>query len=182
MPRSGQAKVIQVILSECISKEQEVYQFLQSCVNPLTPSQAQAFMDYSFNPESMFCYVLNNEFQALLQTYRRTLIFSGRKTSVYIIARGFYKKGCKSKLDELIEAAIATASKSSLFILADTREPSLYRRLGFGKVSTQVESEMIEVYSLQTDSQKVRLWDREEDLYPLYLQFMSFFDGSYGLS
>ncbi len=182
MPRSGQAKVIQVILSECISKEQEVYQFLQSCVNPLTPSQAQAFMDYSFNPESMFCYVLNNEFQALLQTYRRTLIFSGRKTSVYIIARGFYKKGCKSKLDELIEAAIATASKSSLFILADTREPSLYRRLGFGKVSTQVESEMIEVYALQTDSQKVRLWDREEDLYPLYLQFMSFFDGSIRLS
>lgn len=139
-------------------------------------------MDYAFEPAGMFSWVQNNELLALLQTYRRTLTFQQKKTSVFIIARGFYKKGSKTRLDELIEAAVSTACKSSLFILADTREPSLYRKLGFGKVSTQVESEMIEVYDSGAQPAKIRLWDREEDLYPLYRQFMSFFDGSVILS
>lgn len=175
-------KVVRLIFSECISKEQEIYQFLLTCVNPLSPIQAQAFMDYGFEPDSMFSFVHEGNLCALLQTYRRTLMFLNQKTSVVFIARGFYKKGFKSRLDALIEAAVEAAGKTSLFILAETREPSLYRRLGFGKVSTRLESELIEVFSGADETNAVHLWDGLSDLYPLYRQFMSFFDGSVILS
>lgn len=177
--------MISLILSECVSREQEVYSFLLSCINPLTPEQAQAFMDYAFDAQSMFCWIQNGKIEALLQTYRRPLTFLGKKTSAYVIGRGFYNKGYKNRLDELAEAAVGAAEKSSLFILVDTREPSLYRRQGFGKVSTQVESELIEVYDLDRPAMKIQEWNREENpalLYPLYQRFMSFFDGSLMLS
>lgn len=171
-----------MILSDCISREQEVYRFLLSCVNPLSVREAQAFMDNTFDPETMFCYLRDGQIQALLQTESVPFTFMGKKTMAFVLSDAFYARGCRARLDELIESAALKGDKHALFTVAKTADPSLYRKLGFGKTGTLQESRLLSVYGEKSRFDQVRNYDGTEDLYPLYRQFLSFFDGSLQLS
>ena len=173
-----------MILTDITGREDAVRSLLLETRPELSKTDLDAWLQTVCRGASIFCILENEKIEALLvQRKRRFLMPEGAAEisviSEFLCAPDWNPTGA---FELLLEPALDAASRNSLFVLVRTKNVPLLEKMGFSVLSTTLQADLPAHLSKEASPLFGRPWNRREDLYPLYRQFMQNFEGSVLLS
>lgn len=154
---------------------------LKSCLN-MSKEEIHAWMKHEYDPEHMFCFWQDGQITSCLQVHERNLNFLDHQFRVSVIALWAtlpdYRQ--RKQFSSLLDAALMQATYNDLLTLTYTNMPKLFDTKSFQTITSTKEYWIGSGLCRQGDFLKVK--QSSKNLYPLYFQFMQYFDGSIILS
>ena len=173
-----------MICQNAIGYHEEVKQLLKKSMLNMNEQQIRAWMQFEFEPESMFCYWQDGQLTSCLQTKRRILKFKNQKLAVSTICLAAtlpdYRQ--RDQFGQLLEAFLEQSSHNELMSMVYTDFPKLFEARSFSEVSKTKYYWIPANKCIEGNDKNIHFYHDAMDLYPLYLEFMSYFDGSILLS
>lgn len=169
-----------MILTDATGRESEIRALLKKARPRLSETEMDAWMQSACTRASIFCILEDGALQALLVLKYRTLHMGRKKARIAIISEFLCSPqwDAQTAFDLLMEPAMDAASRSALMVLVRTRHPGLLKKRGFSALSTSLQAAVPARLAREASPFCGRQWNRHEDLYPVYRQFMDNFDGS----
>ncbi|MGM9947007.1 GNAT family N-acetyltransferase [Floccifex sp.] len=169
-----------MILHNAIGLEQDIQSLLEKSLLNMDKTQIKAWMKHEFDASSMFCMVVDNKVVSCLQTKRRFFFHNGSSCTSMVITMAATLPDYRQQkyFSSLLDAALEKSACNDLLTIVYTTFPKLFETRSFSLVSKTL------LYSLGSDKcekgneKNVVLYNDSIDLYPVYCEFMSCFDGS----
>ena len=169
-----------MIFHNALEFQDQIEDLLQLSLLTMNEKQIHAWMQYKFDPTHMFCMVEDNQVVSCIQLQYRTMIFKGKKCQVSYIDLAathpdYQQRGCFS---QLLDALVQQACCNDLLTLTFAPSEKLFESRSFIPVS------YVKDYWLRSENfrgyhyDRVKHYQPEMDIYPIYQEFMSYFDGS----
>lgn len=169
-----------MILDHSYGKEKEIRRLIaRSCLH-MDSLDVSAWMKYKYDPSGMFCAAEDKKIVACLQTKKRTFFYQGKACEALVLSLACTLPDYRQRgyFSELLEACMNYAACNHLITLAYTNFPKLLESKSFQPVSS-TKYYWLEMENWnQGDAQHVQIYRPDIDLYPLYHEFLSHFDGS----
>lgn len=173
-----------MICQNAIGYHNEIQELLKKSMLNMNDAQIRAWMEHEFKPETMFCYWQDGRLTSCLQTKRRILSFKHQKIAVATISLAAtlpdYRQ--RDQFGQLLEAFLEQSSHNELLTMVYTNFPKLFENRSFSCISKTKYYWIPADKCNQGNDKNIRFYHPNIDLYPLYLEFMSHFDGSIILS
>ena len=148
----------------------------------MNEKEVDVWMKYQYNPQHMFCFWLDDKITSCLQVTKRTMMFLDRQIRVSVIGMAAtlpdYRQ--RKQFSNLLDAAISQATYNDLLTITYTNMPKLFEAKSFQHISNTKEYWI--GAPLCRSGNPFHIKQKAENLYPLYFQFMQYFDGSILLS
>ena len=140
------------------------------------------WMKYKYDPNHMFCFWQDDKITSCLQVSQKNMMFLDQQIRVSVIGMAAtlpdYRQ--RKQFSSLLDAAISQATYNDLFTIAYTNMPKLFEAKSFQHISNTKEYWI--GAPLCKSGNPFHIQRKKENLYPLYFQFMQYFDGSILLS
>lgn len=166
------------------AKPETIQIFLEKSLQTMDKRQIEAWIKYEYDPENMLTYIQDDQIVSILQIKPRKITLDQQEVQTSFISlaatlpdyrqRGYFKK--------LLEAYIDLSTNNELLSMAYTTFPRLLESHNYQQV---LETRYISLTSkqCQTGNEKnIRHYNPYIDIYPLYEEFMSYFEGSIKLN
>ena len=148
----------------------------------MNENEVDVWMKYQYNPQHMFCFWQDDKITSCLQVTKRTMMFLDRQIRVSVIGMAAtlpdYRQ--RKQFSYLLDAAISQATYNDLLTITYTNMPKLFEAKSFQHISNTKEYWI--GAPLCRSGNPFHIKQKAENLYPLYFQFMQYFDGSILLS
>lgn len=173
-----------MIIQNAYDQHDQIKSLIKKSMINMTPTQVDAWMKYQFDPENMFCFWQDGKITSCLQMKRRLLKYKGQKLAISCIAFGCtlpdYRQ--RTHFTKLLEAALEQSTNNDIMTLVLTSFPKLFENRSFTKIS-KTKYYWISSHKCKKGKEaNIQLYHEQEDLYPLYKEFISHFDGSIQLT
>lgn len=169
-----------MITQNAIGHRNQVEELLKKSMLNMNSQQIHTWMKYQFEPENMFCFWQDDRLTSCIQMKRRILTFNNQKISVSVIALAAtlpdYRQ--RNQFGQLLEAAFEQSSHNDLMTLVYTNFPKLFESRSFQSISKTKYYWIAGNKCIKGNDKHIRFYNKSIDLYPLYKEFMSYFDGS----
>lgn len=144
--------------------------------------EIDAWMKYQYDPQHMFCFWQDDQITSCLQVSKKNMMFLDQQIRVSVIGMAAtlpdYRQ--RKQFSSLLDAAISQATYNDLFTIAYTNMPKLFEVKSFQNISSTKEYWI--GAPLCKSGNPFHIVRKKDNLYPLYFQFMQYFDGSVLLS
>ncbi len=168
-----------MIEHHAIGKEKEVKQLLEKSLLHMNASEIHNWMRYQFQAESMYCFYVNNQLISVVQMEDIELSIQNQKIAANQITMAATHPDYRQHgyFTKLVNACLEQASYNTIFTLCTCNFPQLFIHYGFEVVShTKTYWASLSQIDLG-NAQNVSHYQKDMDLYPLYLTFISHFEG-----
>lgn len=165
-----------LIRSDSFGLDDQVRDLLVKSMIRMSPRQVDAWMEFQYDPAQMFVLIRNDQVVSCLQVERRVLDLDGHKiqAGVPVLFCTHPDHRLQKCFGKLLDAAIQVSSCNDLVMLASSDQVKVLEKRSFQPVARSREyfigADKLEGIS----SQGVSLW-HQEDLYPLYCEFLDNF-------
>lgn len=167
-----------MISQNSIGYDEQIQTLLEKACLTMTQKQIQAWMKYIYEPEHMFCTWEDNQITSCLQVHERTMKFMDKQCRVSVIGLACtlpdYRQ--RKQFSNLLDAACQQATYNDLITITYTSMPRLFESKTFQTISNVREFWI--GASLCKKGNLLHIDKNIKDLYPVYFEFMQFFDGS----
>lgn len=173
-----------MITHNSIGYDDQIKELLEKSMFNMGEEQIDNWLLFQYEPENMFCFWVEDKITSFIQTKRRILTYQGQKLAVSTIALAAtlpdYRQ--RNQFDQLIEAVMERSSHNQIMCLVNTNFSKLFESRSFSEIS-KTKYYWIPSYQYHYGNDKnVHFYKKDIDLYPLYKEFISYFDGSIILS
>lgn len=169
-----------MIVHNAIGLQSDILSLLEKSILHMDKNQIRAWMKYEFDPSSMFCMIIDNKVVSCLQTKRRTFYNGESKcmATVFTMAATLPDYRQRRYFSALLEAALSRSNANDLVSVVYTTFPKLFETRSFLPVSRTLKYSISSYRCDKGNEKNVSFYNETMDLYPIYKQFMSCFDGS----
>ena len=169
-----------MIFQNAIEYREQIEPLLNKAMLTMDAQQIHAWMLFKFDPSNMFCMVEENQVIACIQLKKRTLSFKGKLCQVSYIELAathpdYQQRKC---FGNLLDAALQKACCNDLLTMVYTSSEKLFESRSFIPVSRTKNYWIKANQCKQGNFKNVKKYQPSMNLYPVYLEFMSHFDGS----
>lgn len=173
-----------MICQNAIGYSAQIEEVLIKSLLNMNADQIHAWMKYQFEPENMFCFWEDGKITACLQMKHRVLSYQNQKIAVSYISLAAtlpdYRQ--RNQFSQLLEAALQQSSYNELMSLVYTSFPRLFETRSFSSVSKTKYYWIPGHKCTKGNDKHIHFYNESIDLYPLYCEFISHFDGSINLN
>lgn len=169
-----------MILDNSFDKDREVRRVLSRSLIQSDPAKTQAWMKYKYDPGSMFCYIDDKKITSVLQSAKRTFVYGSQKASALVLSQACTLPDYRQRhhFNQLLEACMNNAACNHLITLVYTTSPKLFETKSFQEIAKTKTYWLEREQCIQGIEKNVRQYRQDIDLYSLYTEFLSYFDGS----
>ena len=169
-----------MILQNAIGFESDIKSLLEKSMLNMNKNQIKAWMKYEFDPSTMYCYVVDNTVVSCLQMKRRVFSYHQQNgyASVFTMAATLPDYRQKGYFTKLLDAALNQSANNDLISVVYTTFPKLFESRSFTPVSKTQTYWLPSYKCTEGNDKNIVAYNTSHDLYPVYTQFISCFDGS----
>ena len=169
-----------MIFQNAIEYQDQIEPLLNKSMLTMDAFQIHAWMSFKFDPSNMFCMVEDNQVIACIQVKKRTMTFQKKLCQISYIELAathpdYQQRKC---FGNLLDAVLQKACCNDLLSIIYTSSEKLFESRSFIPVARTKNYWVKASQCKQGNFKNVKKYQPSMNLYPVYLQFMSHFDGS----
>lgn len=173
-----------MIFQNAIEYQDQIEPLLNKAMLTMDEKQIHAWMTYKFDPSSMFCMLEDEQIVSCIQVKKRIMNFKGKQCKISYIELAathpdYQQRKC---FGTLLDAVIQQANCNELLSLIYSPSEKLFESRSFLPISYTKDYWIKATQCKDGNYKNIKKYHPNMNLYPVYKEFISHFDGSVQLT